>query len=95
MDFSVFRLEEIENRVASLERLFNVEAGATAADDALPPRFAETPIVVAGEEKMVSEQAQERMRRDYYSVRGWDSEGRPTRALLEDLAIAPRAGRAS
>ena len=95
MDFSVFRLEEIENRVASLEHLFNVEAGATAADDALPPRFAETPIVVAGEEKMVSEQAQERMRRDYYSVRGWDSEGRPTRALLEDLAIAPRAGRAS
>jgi aldehyde:ferredoxin oxidoreductase len=95
MDFSVARLEEIENRVASLERLFNVEAGATAADDALPPRFAETPIVVAGEEKMVSEQAQDRMRRDYYEVRGWDPEGRPTPALLERLGIAPRARRVS
>jgi aldehyde:ferredoxin oxidoreductase len=95
MDFSVARLEGIENRVASLERLFNIEAGATKADDALPPRFAETPIVVAGEERVVSAAAQERMRRDYYHVRGWDDGGRPTPALLQELAIAPRAGRTS
>ncbi len=92
MDFSVARLEEIENRVAALERLFNLEAGATAADDALPPRFAETPIRVAGGERAVTAEAQERMRRDYYQVRGWDAEGRPTRALLDGLRVA-RPGR--
>ena len=93
MDFSVARLEEIENRVAALERIFNMRAGATSADDGLPPRFAEAPILVAGEEKVVSVEAQERMRRDYYAVRHWDAEGRPTRALVEALGIGPREGR--
>jgi len=93
MDFSVSRLEEIENRVAALERLFNIEAGAVRSDDALPRRFAETPIPVAGADKVVSLEAQERLRRDYYEVRGWDSEGRPRPALLNELRIAPRAGR--
>jgi aldehyde:ferredoxin oxidoreductase len=89
MDFSVAKLEAIENRVAALERLFNVEAGATAADDALPPRFAESPILVAGEERAVTEEAQDRMRRDYYEVRGWDATGRPKAGLLEELRVAP------
>ncbi|MCX6558997.1 MAG: aldehyde ferredoxin oxidoreductase family protein [Candidatus Aminicenantes bacterium] len=93
MDFSVAKLERIENRVAALERMFNVEAGATAADDALPPRFAESSIPVAGEPRAVTEEAQERMRRDYYAVRGWDFDGRPTQALRDELDIAPRAGR--
>jgi len=89
MDFSVARLEEIENRIAALERLFNLAAGAGPADDALPPRFAESGIVVAGEKRTVSREAQEKMRRDYYQVRGWDEEGRPTAALLSSLRLAP------
>jgi aldehyde:ferredoxin oxidoreductase len=86
-DFSVARLEEIENRVASLERLFNLEAGATADDDALPGRFADVAIVVEGRERRVSSADQERMRRDYYRVRGWDDRGRPTPGLLRALRI--------
>ena len=86
-DFSVARLEEIENRVATLERQFNVEAGATAADDALPARFADVPIVAEGRERRVSREDQERMKRDYYAVRGWDADGRPTPALLRALGI--------
>jgi aldehyde:ferredoxin oxidoreductase len=87
MDFSEARLEEIANRTASLERLFNIEAGATADDDRLPPRFSEVPILVAGEEKTVSGEAQERMRRDYYEVRGWDRAGRPSESLMRSLRI--------
>ncbi len=45
------------------------------------------PIVVAGEEKVVSRDAQERMRRDYYKVRGWDADGRPTPGLVRALRI--------
>jgi aldehyde:ferredoxin oxidoreductase len=86
-DFSVARLEEIENRVAALERLFNLEAGATAADDALPARFADEPIVVEGKERRVSREDQERMKRDYYRVRGWDAGGRPTPGLVRSLGI--------
>jgi len=90
LDFSEARLEEIANRIASLERLFNFEAGATRDDDVLPPRFSQVPIVVSGEEKVVSLDAQERMRRDYYEVRGWDTSGRPAKALLESLRIEGR-----
>lgn len=86
-DFSVARLEEIENRVATLERRFNLEAGATADDDALPARFADVPIVVEGKERRVSRADQERMKRDYYRVRGWDDCGRPTPEMLRALRI--------
>lgn len=89
-DFSVSRLEEIENRVAALERLFNLEAGTTAADDALPPRFAESPIVVDGRERRLEPGDMARMLRDYYRARGWDAGGRPTAALRRSLRIAGR-----
>jgi aldehyde:ferredoxin oxidoreductase len=86
-DFSVMRLEEIENRVATLERQFNVEAGVTAARDMLPARFAELPILVEGKERRVSVEEQQRMKKDYYRVRGWDEDGRPTADLLRHLGI--------
>jgi aldehyde:ferredoxin oxidoreductase len=86
-DFSVARLEEIENRVATLERLFNLEAGATAEDDRLPDRFAEVPIVVGGKERRVARPDQERMRGDYYRIRGWDAAGRPPPELVRSLRI--------
>jgi aldehyde:ferredoxin oxidoreductase len=86
-DFSVARLEDIENRVATLERQFNIEAGVTAEDDVLPARFADVPIAVEGKERRVSRQDQERMKQDYYRVRGWDVAGRPTPGLVRSLRI--------
>jgi len=77
MDFSTRNLEEIANRVATLERIFNIAAGAKAEDDSLPERFSEEPIVVSGRERVVSKEAIERMRKDYYAVRGWDEDGKP------------------
>ncbi len=90
LDFSMARLEEVENRVAALERLFNIEAGLTPADDALPERFASIPVVIDGQERTVSREAMDRMRRDYYRVREWDADGRPGPALLRALAIEER-----
>ncbi len=90
MDFSVARLEEIANRIATLERMFNTEAGACPEDDLLPERFSRVPIVVAGEEKTVSAEAQERMRADYYRARGWDERGRPSEAVRKALRIKSR-----
>jgi aldehyde:ferredoxin oxidoreductase len=73
--------------VATLERQFNVEAGVTAADDALPDRFADVPVVVEGKERRVTREDQERMRHDYYRIRGWDADGRPTAELRRALDI--------
>lgn len=86
-DYSVTHFDEIANRVATLERMFNLAAGITAEDDFLPSRFGEIPIVVAGRERLIRLEDMERMRRDYYKVRGWDDQGRPKRELLDHLRI--------
>jgi aldehyde:ferredoxin oxidoreductase len=87
LDFSAARLEEIANRTAAVEKLFNLSAGLTEADDTLPLRFSTEPIMVAGEERVVSTEAIVRMRRDYYRARGWDEKGSPTPELLESLGV--------
>ncbi len=89
-DFSVGRLEEIANRVATLERLFNTEAGAGPADDVLPERFATLPVLIEGTERRVTFEDQERMKRDYYRARGWDENGVPGPGHLEAHRIGRR-----
>jgi len=79
LNFSTQKLEEIANRIAALERRFNLAAGASAEDDCLPERFSREPIIVGGKERVVSKEAILRMRGDYYAVRGWDEQGRPKR----------------
>lgn len=90
INFSVAVLDEIANRVATLERLFNVEAGAAAADDALPARFTDVAITAEGKERRIVPGEFEKMKADYYRARGWDSEGRPTQATLDALRIGRR-----
>lgn len=89
-DVSVSVFEAVENRVAALERLFNLEAGATAADDAFPARFSELPIRVEGRDRRIVPEEMDDMRRAYYRVRGWDDDGRPSAALLDALRIRRR-----
>jgi len=87
LDFSTARLEEIANRIAAVERLFNLAAGLTEDDDTLPERFSREPIVAAGEPRVLSRQTIETLRRDYYRARGWDEQGRPTEKLLRELNL--------
>ncbi|MCK4340672.1 MAG: aldehyde ferredoxin oxidoreductase family protein [Phycisphaerae bacterium] len=89
-DFSTARLEEIADRIAALERLFNLEAGVTPEDDTLPARFSTEPLVVAGQQRVVSREVITRLRSDYYEARRWDRLGRPTAGLLSKLRINGR-----
>jgi len=87
LDFSTHRLEETADRIAVLERAFNIKAGATRGDDTLPARFSDESIVVGGKERSVPADVIERLRGDYYKLQGWDNEGRPDRALLKKMKI--------
>jgi aldehyde:ferredoxin oxidoreductase len=87
LDFSTARLEVIANRIATVERLFNLKAGAMADDDLLPERFSREPITVAGTDRTVSRGDMIQMRADYYRVRNWDQNGRPAPGLLQALNI--------
>jgi len=87
LDFSTHKLEEMANRVAALERIFNIRAGAKPEDDSLPERFSKTPIKVSGKERSIPKSSVEKMRDDYYAVRDWDEKGMPTTELLKTLGI--------
>jgi aldehyde:ferredoxin oxidoreductase len=80
-------LEAAAERIATLERLFNVRAGFSRKDDDLPARFKTEPIMIGRRERIISEQDRERMLDDYYQVRGWDREGIPRPETLSQLPI--------
>lgn len=86
-DFSTGRLEKIADRIAALERLFNLQAGVKPEDDTLPDRFSDEPIVVAGRERVVSRETIARLRGDYYELQGWDCEGKPSGELVKSSTV--------
>ena len=77
-------LLRLGERIYNLERLFNLREGFTAMDDTLPPRFFK-PLPEGGSRNRVVHL--EEMLKEYYKLRGWDKEGRPTKATLEKLDI--------
>ena len=77
LNFSTARMEKMANRVASLERVFNLEAGMESEEDSLPLRFQKESIIVGEKEKRISPDSIIEMRKDYYQARGWDEKGIP------------------
>lgn len=75
-------------RIINLIRLINVRFGVTAKDDRLPPRIYLDPLKTgpaAG--RVLKEEDFNYMKRDYYRIRGWDEEGRPTVEKLKELGM--------
>ncbi len=89
LDLSVEKLESAAIRISTAERLFNNAAGFTADDDSLPERFQKEPIHTDGADRVVSPENIKKLREGYYTISGWDSEGRPTSATLEHLGVDP------
>ncbi|MDF1538579.1 MAG: aldehyde ferredoxin oxidoreductase family protein, partial [Candidatus Thorarchaeota archaeon] len=75
---------ELGERIYNLERLFNNREGLTSADDQLPPRFS-TPLPEGNSRNRVAQI--DVMLPEYYNLRGWDEEGRPTKETLKRLGI--------
>jgi aldehyde:ferredoxin oxidoreductase len=72
-------------RIWNLQRLFNLGAGFTREDDTLPPRLRDEPISTGPAAGRVWRR--EPLLSEYYRMRGWDEEGRPTREKLVALGI--------
>ncbi len=88
-DFSTAVLEETAERIANLERLFNLKAGITARDDTLPERFIKESITVDNQPRRIPRSTLLRMRGDYYRVRGWSKRsGVPLPETLDALKLA-------
>ena len=73
-------------RIWNLERLWNLKAGFTNADDTLPERVLKEPILTGPSKGDISHL--DVMLPEYYELRGWDKKGVPTEKKLHDLALA-------
>ena len=67
-------------RTWTLERLWNLAAGFTRADDTLPPRLLTEPVPEGPAAGRVVELAP--MLDEYYRARGWDAQGVPSQRKL-------------
>jgi aldehyde:ferredoxin oxidoreductase len=85
-EWSVERLQTLGERVWNLERLFNLGAGFTRADDTLPARFLEEPAKSGTATGWVAKLDQ--MLPQYYALRGWNTDGVPEPETLQRLDLA-------
>jgi len=84
-------LRTLGERIWNLEKLFNLKAGLTRADDMLPGKCFEPVLGKTSQSSVMEAEKFEAMLDEYYSLRGWDSEGVPTAEKLEALGIADDA----
>jgi aldehyde:ferredoxin oxidoreductase len=76
LDFKKDHMVAIARRTTDQTRRFNLREGLTPKDDQLPPRFHDEALPETG--KVIAREQMDRMLKEYYQVRGWDSEGRPS-----------------
>ncbi|USS40947.1 aldehyde ferredoxin oxidoreductase family protein [Thermococcus aggregans] len=91
VEFSLVEYLKVGERIWNLTRVFNIrEAGISRKDDTLPPRVFEEPLPMPpdGEEKIrLPKEEFEKMLEEYYTLRGWDENGIPTKEKLEELGL--------
>jgi aldehyde:ferredoxin oxidoreductase len=84
-EWTMESLAALGERIWNMERVFNNAAGFTAKDDDLPPRLKTEPAKTGPAKGLVS--GIDKMRPEYYQVRGWTPEGVPTPDTLKRLGL--------
>jgi aldehyde:ferredoxin oxidoreductase len=85
-DNTVEDLMATGERIWNLEKLFNIKAGLTDADDTLPLRLLKEPVTEGPNKGQVHHLDQ--LLPEYYALRGWGADGTPTEAKLQELGLA-------
>ena len=84
-DWSADNLLEVGERIWTLERKYNMDAGFTGKDDTLPARLLKDAAKAGPAEGKVC--GLDVMLPEYYQVRGWTEDGVPSNDTLERLAL--------
>lgn len=82
-------------RIFNLARLFNLREGFTGRDDTLPARLTRDPLpsgAAAG--RFIPPEQFAAMLAEYYRLRGWTADGKPTPERLAALGLAALGARA-
>jgi len=84
----VAKVVQAGERIINLQRMFNIMAGFSRRDDGLPDRFHEETLEEGPPKQIRMEREKfEKALDEYYRLRGWDENGRPTIDKLNELGI--------
>jgi aldehyde:ferredoxin oxidoreductase len=86
-DITLQELVTAGERALNMMRAFNAREGFTRAEDKLPPKLFKPLEGGPSDGIAITEEELAFALSTYYNMCGWDSEGRPTRAKLEELGI--------
>lgn len=86
LNYTLDELIQAAERIINAERKFLGAAGFSRKDDSLPSRLTQEPMPSGPAQGMVCHL--EEMLEEYYQIRNWDAEGKPTRERLEELGLA-------
>jgi len=84
-EWSAEKLVLLGERIWNMERQFNNAAGFTAKDDDLPKRLKTEPAKTGPAKGLVA--GIDKMKPEYYKVRGWDEGGVPSKETLARLGL--------
>ena len=84
-EWTTEKLAVVGERIWNMERLFNNAAGFTAKDDDLPKRLKTEAAKTGPAKGLVS--GIDKMKPEYYKVRGWDGNGVPSKDTLSRLGL--------
>ena len=88
IDMDLQGFYDLGERIWNLEKIFNLKAGLGREDDILPQRCYNDPVKGENSEGSVLDyQRWQDMLTEYYSLRGWDYDGKPGREKLDYLGI--------
>lgn len=94
-EYTVEDLAEAADRTETLTRWFNVREGFRREDDSLPARILEEPLPDGpARAQLFGREGLERMKDEYYALRGWDAQGVPRPETLARCGISAQEGRA-
>ena len=82
------KVDKVGERIFNLQRIFNVMAGFSKAEDKLPERF-HNDVRKSGPPKNIpmTKKAFSKALEEYYALREWDNDGRPKVKKLKELGI--------
>jgi aldehyde:ferredoxin oxidoreductase len=84
-DMTFDEFMETGERIHNLKRMFCVKRGISGKDDMLPARIMTQRLATGGTKGNIFNMGL--MLNEYYAVRGWDSDGIPTREKLVELGL--------
>jgi len=84
---SLWELMKVGERRLNLLRAFNAREGVGAEVDTVPPKLSVPLMGGKSDGVLVTAEEVEAAKALYYRMAGWDEDGHPTRAKLEELAL--------